>query len=142
MFCLRGSVSSLTGTSILDVQSNFKIFNKLFVWFVDGEEKINLEDVAFSKFECCEECLNITQKFCDFYHQYKCLKLQLVWIVCKIERIMRLANKVPTRVSQIKQVLQDFDTNELNGYEMVENFRKEILQKCNLSLPKILRFLI
>lgn len=131
VFCLRDSRLGLQTYSISEMGIKFERFIKLFGRYVSKSGATNTDDTTTLKdIECCDDCIHVVNQFCDIYNQYKCLELQLDRIVWKIERIVRLANKVPSRVYQAKQIIQEISTNGLGRCELVENFRENILQNC------------
>ncbi len=129
VFCLRDSRLGLQTYSISEMGIKFERFIKLFGRYVSKSGATNTDDTTTLKdIECCDDCIHVVNQFCDIYNQYKCLELQLDRIVWKIERIVRLANKVPSRVCHAKQIMRDNGYIDLDGGELIEKFRENILQ--------------
>ncbi len=108
-----------------------------FVKCKGGEANLEL----FGGLDGCKDCDNLIGDFCKLYHKIKCLELELL---CKLENlgnIMKLADRVPSRVNTLRQCFQNIaekngeessDVSQVSqdGLKKLKSFRTEIMNKC------------
>ncbi|CAL8098598.1 unnamed protein product [Orchesella dallaii] len=100
------------------------------------------EEFSQVKLESCPDCLTIVTSFCDLYHQLKCLELEVEWRLSRLKKVMSLADGVEFRKENFRKRWRKRGGDQREGErEAVEEFRKELIKKCNLlsriSFPKV-----
>jgi len=121
VFCYRNSNRSIKE---LAESTSFYLFLKLVGRF-NGDKDAKLEKQLqlslldglslFDTLGCCEGCTLQVNGFCDTYRQFKCLEMKLEWEINKLVSIMKLANRVPSRVARVIKALQIQPTDDVNS---------------------------
>ncbi len=132
VFCYRNNNSLVNNES---KNTSIKRFVKLVGRFVytgkhnrlcdSIEEIFALEIPCDNLWNSCEDCKLIIESFCETYHELKCLEMKLEWKLDKLGKIIKQANMVPSRLSQVNKVLDEFFKND-----------KENREKCHRSMNK------
>lgn len=97
---------------------------------------------------CCTDCELLINEFCEINHKIKCLELQLQWKLDTLTKVMKLADKVPSRVKILQQSFVETESNKerkneetdsldkdhnhhgQSTYLLYRKLRQEILSKC------------
>ncbi len=144
-FCYK----STTSTSPLEVHNkkyskcSVQKFYKLLGRFVKADEsEVDLKYVE--GLDDCRDCDNLIGKFCKIYNKIKLLELELLWKLDNLTNVMRLADRVPSRVKMVRQCFakvaeensqekrEDTGTNQVfqDGLKRLKDFRMEIINNC------------
>lgn len=131
LFCLRKACTFGNSNILKENLLKIKAFTNMLDRFVrcstkEREKLVEQLDMEYILLSCCNDCLILINGFCEYYHQFKCLELELEWKIWKLVRIMTLANKVPSRIIQLN--------NALERSNVAKTLRLEIIEKCKLSV--------
>ncbi len=111
-------------------------FIRLLVRFANGDisrenDKIDL----ISTFASCRDCEGLILDFSEVYDRMELLKLELLWKVEKLGNVMRLPEKVPSRVKLLrKHFIGKLDIDRNNGTEnelqVFKELSRDIMRNC------------
>lgn len=83
--------------------------------------------------KCCVDCQSLLEAFCEMYSELKHLELQLEWKLTQLIRIMKLASKVPVRVSNLNRTLENTFPSDRQKSEdtqkLIQNLRQHVIKK-------------
>lgn len=142
VFCYRSGNHS---TKTLAESKNLNLFIKLIERFngqSDTKHKTEMQldqllQLSLSNLlGCCEGCLVTVNGFCDIYHQFKSLEMQLEWKIDRLVNTIKLANRVPSRISQVIKMLQTDnkiglpDKTKNGKLNVVRTFRHGLVKQC------------
>ncbi len=89
-----------------------------------------------SPFGSCQDCEMISTQVLDVYHDLKCFELRLFWKLETLGKVMKLADKVPSREGFLKEFVENHD-NETNSnsdafisqIKTLRSFRTKIIRQ-------------
>ncbi len=154
VFCYKSSDMAAESVNRLN---RIELFYKLLGRF-SGDKGLNKLVVTTKKLlgaslKCCIKCEEIIHEFCETYHKFKCLELELDRILNTFGSKVELANRIPTRWANLNKLLDEAFVNDKVKKAMSQKALRKIRQNvvkagnlfknyCTISVSKTIKKVI